>query len=393
MSFQNRYEKLKKKILTNKNICKENRNLIKEFLDWEERKLKRQNNLSMLDEPCYKTLINYINRFNNLNKWFENKSFKKLTEADIRRVYDGLEEGIIKSRLGEKYKERDCYYNDIMKSKFFEMAGIKDIAIKVINEFPRRTEEAEVRFVREDTFRKMVDVSIQPEQKALLWLAWDIGENIGALLQLQKKDFTRQINDFTKEPEYLINLGKEKLKRSRTARGETTNYMDTVKFLDIILANLKDEDKLFNFQERQATRFLKRAVEIVGAKCIPGGNSVSWKDLRSSMACDLLSKGWHTDEINMRLGHRPSSRVLDRYVNFLAANKKEAKKKVFESNVEKLSERLMQLQENEKLSQTRIEQLMETLDKRKKLDPFIDLLIENPKILVRLQNETRKIKN
>ena len=55
-------------------------------------------------------------------------------------------------------------------------------------------------------------------------------------------------------------------------------------------------------------KVLERGGHITRATCIPGGQKVTLKDLRSSMACDLLSKGWTTDEANYRLGHKPSSR-------------------------------------------------------------------------------------
>ena len=40
------------------------------------------------------------------------------------------------------------------------------------------------------------------------------------------------------------------------------------------------------------------------------------------MACNLLEKVWTTDEIKSRMGHKPSSTVLDVYVNYKALNKK-----------------------------------------------------------------------
>ena len=209
-----------------------------------------------------------------------------------------------------------------------------------------------------------------------MWLAFDIGENINSLLALTKEDCMRQINPDTKEPEYVIILDKDNLKRSRSARSERTNYKETVEFLDIVLSDLKnsdktitnryvtnkkmsemhDKNKLFKFQDSSAVKFLKRAVKLAEVRCESKGQEVSWKDLRSSMACDLLMKEWTTDEINKRLGHKPSSRMIDKYATFLAIDKR-PQRKVYDSNIKKLEEELIQQREVNKLQTMRIESI------------------------------------
>ena len=173
----------------------------------------------------------------------------------------------------------------------------------------------------------------------------------------------------------MIILSKDKLKRSRTPRGEINNYSETVKYIDIVLRNLKptekkisnkymtnkklseihSENKLFKFGIKSAQRFLDRAVEKANARCIPGGQKVTWKDLRSSMACDLLKKDWSRDEVNARLGHKPSSRIIDRYINYLALDRKKPKKKIYESNLRKIEAELESSKEFSKLQSQRLE--------------------------------------
>jgi DNA polymerase III delta prime subunit len=99
---------------------------------------------------------------------------------------------------------------------------------------------------------------------------------------------------------------------------------------------------------------------------MPGGQKVTWKDLRSSMACDLLKKGWSRDEVNARLGHKPSSRIIDRYINFLALDRNKPKKKVFESNLKKIEEELATSIEFGKLQGQRIQKQEEKLSSIKK---------------------------
>lgn len=117
------------------------------------------------------------------------------------------------------------------------------------------------------------------------------------------------------------------------------------------------DEPLFGFGTRMAMKVLDRAAKITGARCIPGGQKVTLKDLRSSMACDLLSKGWTTDEVNQRLGHRPSSREIDKYVNWLALDRDKPKRRFHENHVRELEQQVTKLQESEKLAQQRQDSL------------------------------------
>jgi hypothetical protein len=329
------YEKRKKVILQDPAICEDNRELWAKFFVYQETKLKRVNGLPSLDVGCFKTLTTYLCRFTVLNRWLGNKPWIKLTEPDIRRFYNDFEDGKLLTSRGKPVKDRKSYYSKILKSKPFEMAGKKELAKKVI-EFGFVTKN-EVRFIEIETFRKIVDFATQPKHKALLWLSWDVGENINSLLKLQKKDFRRQIDDETGMIEYKVTLAKNKLKRTRRARGNLTLFEETSKYLDLILSDVGDENVVFDFSYSNAYLLLERAVRLSKSSCIPNGEPVTWKDLRSSMACHLLKEGWSTNEVNSRLGHKPSSDEIDKYWNFLALDDKRPKQRINQNNIEKLS--------------------------------------------------------
>ena len=367
MGKKEEYERRRNFILNDKKINEANRKLFKKFFDLQEYKLKRKNGLKELDNSCYKTLCGYPAYFANVNRWFKNKEWKKLTKADIKKVYDDLEDGKLKGTSGKIITGKSDYYNKIFKSKPFELAGKKEIAKKVMEYYNNNTGE-EVRFFEEETFKKTVNKTKTTSQRLLCWLAWDFGENIFTLLQLQKKDFTKRIDNDTKEPEYILNFPNEKIKRTRTSRSEPTLYKETVDLLDAVLPNLKEDDQLFNFEHRNALKFLKEIREKIEAKCIPKGQPITWKDFRSSMACYLLDNGWTTDEIKSRLGHKPSSNVLDKYLTYKALNKKKPKKKVEEGRIRQLSLELEDLKLREKIFKKRIEtifSMLEDLDKNK----------------------------
>jgi integrase len=356
MDLKGRYERAKEELLHDRKICEANRKLFQRFFEYEEYKLKRKNSLAALDAACFKTLSAYVSRLRTVNQWFGNKPWKDLTKGDIKAVYDGLEDGTIRSRFGKPIKDKRSYYNLVIRSKPFELAGKLPMVTEVM-EFVSNGRKEDVRFIREETFRQVVDVISDIKQRCFLWLCWDIGENALSILHLRKRDCVRQQNPYTQQIEYIINLRREILKRSRTPRSEPTNYIETVHYLDLVLKSKGEDEILFDFGARWAAKFLGAATKKVGARCLPGGQPVTLKDLRSSMACDLLSKGWSRDEVNARLGHTPSSREIDKYINYLAIDRKQPKRKFEENLVAKLEERL----KSAEAGQIRLSRELETL--------------------------------
>ena len=420
--YQITYNKRKNKLLKDKSIPPKNKEVIRKFFEWEGYKLKRKEGLSEVDERSYKTLYYYTGRVLKINEWFKGKVWEDLTKEDIKKVIDDLEDGKIVNKYGKRYSDRSLYYQ-MFQGKFFALAGKNHIARDLIEEFQikGRRDTNHVRFVEEVGFRKIVECTTTTEQKALCWLAWDIGENIGSLILLEKNDLKRQVNPDTNEPEYLVVLSKEKLKRSRTPRSELTNYPETVKYLDMLLENLKtpanpnkivtnkfiknkklnemhNQDKLFKFGWKVAETFFRRAVEKAGVRCMPEGERPTWKDLRSGMACHLLKSGienncnWSIDEINSRLGHKPSSRfVIDKYVSYLALNKRKPQKKIYQSNLKKLETDLEKQKEYNKLQSLRMENLQKENEEIRK--EYREMIINSKTELLKMLQTARNIKN
>ncbi|HEB79109.1 MAG TPA: hypothetical protein ENI79_01365 [Rhodospirillales bacterium] len=353
MTWNQKYDRAKQRLLNDEAICTENRELFARFFDFEEYKLKRINRLAQLDDGTYKTLLYYVSRLRTVNRWFENKPWNALTKEDIKQVYDDLEDGRIRTLRGKPFKEKDTYYRKILRGKPFELAGKKGLAAEVM-EFYSPRDDGEVRFIREESFRRIVEMVSKREHKALLWLAWDVGENASTLLCLRRRDFTRQVNEDTDEAEYAVTLRRENLKRGRLPRTEITNYSDTARLLDEVFNGLGDDDLVFRFGTRMAAKMLCRVARLTQTVCIPGGERVTLKVLRSSMACDLLGKGWTTDEVNRRLGHKPSSREIDKYVNWLALDTRGPRKKLVDNDLRRLKGELAEARQHEQLTSRRV---------------------------------------
>jgi hypothetical protein len=352
LDLKTRYEKRKKKLLKD---SENNHKVFTEFLEWEERKLKRTNGLMELDNKCYKTLILYVHYFFNVEKWFNGKDWRKLTKKDIQKVYDNLEDGKILNKFGKPLKDKLSYYNKVFKSKPFEIVGKKELSKEVI-EYTYQINSS-VRFITKKDFESIVNFGLQKNiYKLLFWLMWDLGENVGSILQLRKDDFIEQ-EDSNGDKEYNVILRKDILKRSRTSRTIPINYNDTHKLLELVLPTLEEREQLFNFGTRSVEITMKRIVTELGIKCnCDDGKEYlpTPKDLRSGMTCHLLSIGWSTDEIKGRLGHNPSSRVIDRYASYLALNGRKLKEKVRENVISKFEKQIDDYQQKERLSSDRI---------------------------------------
>ncbi len=397
MGHKEQYENLKKSILKDTSIIKYNRDLFKKFFEWEEKKLKRINGLARLDDSCFKTLKDYPNKFRNVNKWLNNKAWNKLTTKDIEKVYDDLEEGKILNRKGEKFADRRGYYNKVFRGKPFKLAGLSDEVSDAL-EFYTDKRKKPVRFVNQDNFKLMVAVASKLHHLALLWVEWDIGENISSLLKIKKRNCKRKVDKQTNEISYMIYLPQENLKRSRQQRSEQTIYPETAKFLDALFKRgreveyrdkktgqfkrkyipYEDDDLVFGFGYRQAGKLMDSIVKKSGAKCEPNDDKPTWKDLRSGMACNLLDLGWHAEDINLRLGHSPLSRHLDVYINYLSINRKRAVKNHNTNSLQDVKDELSEAQQREKMMSKRVMRLEEGITEKiqEQLDKIYDAKAE-----------------
>ena len=393
MTFKKNYLNAKTRLFNDISIAEYNRKLFRKFFDWEEEKLKRTNELPELDESSYNTLYCYINKFKNVNKWFNNKPWNELTEDEIKQVYNDLEDGIIKNQRGKRFEDRRSYYNKIFKAKPFQLAGLHEKSENALEFFTSKSRKP-VRFISETSFKKMVKFLQKPQHYALFWLAWDVGENISSLLELRVHDLKRLTNRNTKETEYVIYLPKEILKRSRQTRSEPTIYPETVLYIDALLeygreveyrddkgrikrktVPFQEDDFVFTFKYRQALQIFDSAVKRSGVKCEPHNEKPSWKDLRSGMACHLFEQGWHVEDINLRLGHSPQSKWLNSYINYLAINRQRAKKIHYNNNLEDLKDQFEETKQREKLHYMKIDDQQKRIEvmeeDKKKMDESI----------------------
>jgi len=350
MEYQ-KFEKALQGLINDKTICKANRDVFEEFFKELEYKLTRQQGLEKVDGNSTATLYNYTYMFRNVNAWFNNKPLKNITEKDIKKVYDDLEENKILNKKKVAFRDKNSYYTKVFKGELFRMLGKDTIAKQVLKYYKRKVNDGASWLPnKKDDVKKIIDAMIQPKHKLLAWLCFDIGENISAMLQLTKECFTRQVNEHD-EVEYIVRLDKSILKRSRTPRSEPTFHPETVALLETTLPNIKEGEKVFTMGYFAAKKSFKRATDITKIRTKPDDNVPTFKHLRSTMACYMLDIGFDIPAIQQRLGHAPSSssQVIDRYISFEAMDRKEPRKKVYTHSVAKLQKELDGFKERERV--------------------------------------------
>jgi hypothetical protein len=148
-----------------------------------------------------------------------------------------------------------------------------------------------------------------------------------------------------------------------------------VQLLNEYLPCLGKDEELFKFDYANTKKILNRAIERSKVTAQPKGDHLTWKDLRSGMACDLLNKGWSRDEVNSRLGHKPSSSEIDKYISFFALDKRRPKAKVQAFKTAALQDEIDAIKEQAKLQAKRSrEQTEELNEKFEKLTKYYILL-------------------
>jgi integrase len=358
-------------------IREDNRKIARKWIDGEEERLANINGYSpVARNRNAKTLCKNLGYLKNILYWFNDKSLTEITKDDIKRVYQGIEKGEITTLLGRVLADssKKDYYGKMFKSGFFKFFNKHGYGQEII--LRKIKEDTEVRFFEEKTFKKIVNNTKLKSHEMLFYLLFDTGIEISAILQLIAQDFTLQ-SDETGDSYYVVHVPNEISKKTRPKRDIFIHFEKTNELLKSYLNNLRPEDKLFNFGEKNIGNVLKDIVINNNLKVIPSLTKIQIKDFRSSAACYFLTQGWSTDEIKQRLGHKPSSTVIDKYVNYLCLNQKKKREQVQQINLKEISDKQVKTEEalrKEKIANQSLQ------DKMKEMDKKIELLIKASKI-------------
>lgn len=314
--------KLKKGIIVRKKgfkINPVNLKYVLDYIDNREKYLQNINGYSEVAKIRYsKTLNKELAYCKNILVWLNDIDIKKISKERIKKLYEGIETGKITGLNNKPIADstKEDYYR-MFKGGLFAFLGINKYAKEII--LRKFRDDQEVEFFRIETFIQIVKKAKLRSHKLLLWLMFDTGIEIGAILQLKKVHFTKSSNGDT----YIVHVPNSISKKVRSKRDIFVLHPETNELLEASLEEKQDNDFIFGFMVKNVERIVRDIVIKYGYKTEPGNKRITPKHFRSSCACYLLLRGWSTDKIKYRLGHKPSSSVIDRYVNYLAINQEE----------------------------------------------------------------------
>lgn len=263
----------------------------------------------------YSTLDKELTYIQNVLMWFNKWNLKNLTKNNIKEVYEKLETGQLKGIRGNTLKEgtKKDYYSKVLKNGFFEFIGKNNLARQVI--LRKFSENADVRFFNYETLKKLAKAMRYKDHELLVWLLFDTGVEINALLELKKNDFSIEKSEIG-ENYHILHMRQQISKKGRQTRNIDIWFERTNQLIFEHLETLQPNDNIFNFKWRNAYKFINETSKKLNLKLETPNDYIKPKDFRSSCATFFISEGWTTDEVKARLGHKPSSTVIDRYANY-----------------------------------------------------------------------------
>lgn len=344
----------------------ENVKLAIEYLEHREDYLKKVNGTGDTARKRYfKTLGKEITYLQNVLYWFNKWNLKDLTKDNIEEVFNKIEEDKLRSIKGNSLKDntKKDYYSKVLKNGFFNFIKKDDLAKEVI--IRKFTTNEEVRFFEFETLIRLTKAQRYKDHELLLWLMFDTGVEINAILQLRKNDFSLEKTE-NNDDYYTLHVREEIGKKRRSVRNIFIYHNRTNELLNEILKGIGDTENLFKFKWRNAYNIINETSKTLNLKLKTHNQYITPKDFRSSCATYFLKEGWTTDEIKARLGHKPSSSVIDRYVSYLSLDQQKLKKKKEEVDIKNYKEKYSQIAERNRQLEETIKSMNKDLENIKK---------------------------
>ncbi|MCB9361896.1 site-specific integrase [Candidatus Woesearchaeota archaeon] len=396
----NALETAKKSLSKREDILPSN---LKLFTDWlaikEDELFRRKGGDEEAKIRYTKTLMKYVTLLKLTNRLFKNKDLRKITEDDIRKVFVGLEKDKLKNAQGKPLGAgtKTDLYNKIFKSGFFEYIGKKELACKLV--IIEKDGESEVEFFELEELLRMVEYTTGVRNKLFLFFLFDTGFRIGEALQITKKDCVKRHNVVSDRDEYRIRVLKQASK-SKVTHYATTVLPQTVEFLNVYLKDLKNGELLFPFGHTNARMLIHRVTTKAKVVAQPEKKAIKLHTFRKSCATHLLKKGYSIDFVKARLGHKPSSTVIDRYVSYLGLDEEQQVGKIQKVDYKELlnayqetMDKLQAISENSKLEQKKLTEKISSMElQNKELKGQLDRVQMNVELLNTLAEDPNRVK-
>ena len=370
----NKFEKGKlNTILNNKNIHNHNKKLLDKWLIQKKNELRSKKGFEIESEIRWsKTIIKYLRQCKNVGEWFGDKYLDQLTKKDIEKFYNDFESGKIKNKLGNPFtrKSKDDYYSKIFKRGLGEYLGINQICKKIMIREPEST--AEVKFFWQEDLDVLIKETKKLKYKIFMAISFDLCLRVGETIQLTKSDFEKRFNDRTKQHYYKVRIRKE-ITKSKKERRISSLIPMTTELLDKYLDQLKSNDELlFPDSYENYRKVVQQISKRAGVTTQPDAKPITPHVFRKSGATHWLKRGFTIDQVKSRLGHKPSSRVIDLYVSYLGLDEEKSVEEIQTGDISEMTKKYNESQEQKIAQDERLKFLEEKLTKLEK-DKELDL--------------------
>lgn len=339
------YEHAVKQLKDDKEITPHNKELVLSWLLEKEDKLKSKRGREYQDKVRWiKTLDKLIRAARSVAVWVGDKQLDELTPRDLKKIYDDLEEGRITRKNGKPYARatRMDFYNRIFKSDFGKFMGWKEDAQEIMT--LEKRDDAPVKFFRKPALDKLLTATHSLKYRALYAVLYDTGLRIGEALNIRKSDIQKQYDKVKKQDYYRVTIRAANTKSKRDRH--ISLWMDEAnEILEAYLSSSQD-DLLFPMGYAAIKKHLSVTARALGLTTEPDKKNLSLHDFRRSSATYWLERGLRIDSIKARLGHKPSSVVIDKYVSYLGLDDEMMVKEVRVSSYRDLEEQNRKLQED-----------------------------------------------
>lgn len=368
------YERIKELIREDEKISPHNQDLLLSWLEEKENTLKRRKGRELQDELRWSKTLSKVGRLAKMvAEWVGTRPLDELTPAELTKIYDDLEEGNITKSDGKPYSRatRTDFYNRLFKSDFGKFMGWRDEAREIM--VLEKREDAPVKYFTKDTLKKLVAGTHSLKYKTLYWLLFDTGLRVGEALNLRKGD-VQEMKDEKNPYRLIIRASTTKSKRDRYVKLWSNESNEILGAWLSANSEFDEETLLFPMNYAAVKKHLSVSSEQLKLYTEPDRKRLAPHDFRRSCATYWLTQGVSIDLIKARLGHKPSSAVIDRYVSYLGLDENPEKfkdtrkendgsyKELLASNKE-MAERMLVMQEERKRMEEVVKRASEAMRK------------------------------
>lgn len=353
------YEKRMKTLKKDKSIIAKNRQLILSFIEDCRKGKTIKNRAKKKISPG--RLLKYTSELKKLSEWF-NKPFDKVTEKDVERVIENLEEDKykIKSKKPKSYSEKTKLDFKKDLKKFFKWLFEEGEKYHTLTSWIDTHEEIrEIPALSREEVEKLSD-ACRTRDKALIMILFDSGARIGELLNIRIGDLTRK-----NEGNYYM----VRIKHSKTKPRTISIPMCTV-ILDNWLSvhPQKDDPKaqLFPIGYDALRIFLKR----LGRKILK--KDINPHLLRHSSATYYCHK-LNQYQLCYRYGWSMASKQPARYIDREGIHEEDTAKLIKTDEISRVAGENKELREDFARLQAEHEELRKSLKNR---DEWMDELVD-----------------